>query len=190
MKDTKKEKYTAVDYGTGGIYRRAPARKELSKDREWFGMTIVASGRHIATWVNGVQAVDWTDERPLADNPRKGCRLEKGAISLQGHEAATEDLDFRDIRIQDLARRRRRRNRNKHDTLSREAQARDWPHRFACALAAMDEATYDHTSIFGFVSPSGTSADFGSNQASLNSMRSGWFRSPSCRASPGWPSAR
>ena len=103
LKETKKEKYTAVDYGTGGIYRRAPARKELSKDREWFGMTIVASGRHIATWVNGVQAVDWTDERPTADNPRKGCRLEKGAISLQGHEAATEDLDFRYIRIQDLA---------------------------------------------------------------------------------------
>ncbi len=102
LKGTKKEKFTAVDYGTGGVYRRAPARKELSKDREWFGMTIVASGRHIATWVNGVQAVDWTDERPSADNPRKGCRLEKGAISLQGHEA-TDDLEFRDIRIQDLA---------------------------------------------------------------------------------------
>jgi len=103
LKGKKKEKYTAVDYGTGAIYRRAPARKELSKDREWFGMTIVANGRHIATWVNGVQAVDWTDERPTADNPRKGCRLEKGAISLQGHEAAVEDLDFRNIRIQDLA---------------------------------------------------------------------------------------
>jgi hypothetical protein len=102
LKGKKKEKHTAVDYGTGAIYRRAPARKELSKDREWFGMTIVASGRHIATWVNGVQAVDWTDERPIADNPRKGCRLEKGAISLQGHEAAVEDLNFRNIRIQDL----------------------------------------------------------------------------------------
>jgi len=102
LKGAKKEKFTAVDYGTGAIYRRAPARKQLSKDREWFGMTIVASGRHIATWINGVQAVDWTDERPTADNPRKGCRLEKGAISLQGHEAAVEDLEFRDIRIQDL----------------------------------------------------------------------------------------
>ena len=48
LKGTKKEKFTAVDYGTGGIYRRAPARKELSKDREWFGLTVVASGRHIA----------------------------------------------------------------------------------------------------------------------------------------------
>jgi hypothetical protein len=65
-------------------------------------MTIVASGRHIATWVNGVQEVDWTDERPINDNPRKGCRLEKGPISLQGHEAKVEDLDFANIRIQDL----------------------------------------------------------------------------------------
>src|SRR5207302_8534941 len=33
LKGTKKEKYTAVDYGTGAIYRRQPARKELAKDR-------------------------------------------------------------------------------------------------------------------------------------------------------------
>jgi hypothetical protein len=103
LKDTRKEKYTAVDYGTGGIYRRIPARRELSKDHEWFGMTIVASGRHLAVWVNGVQATDWTDDRPTADNARKGCYLEKGPLSLQGHEAAVEDLEFSDIRIQDLA---------------------------------------------------------------------------------------
>ncbi|HVS35917.1 MAG TPA: DUF1080 domain-containing protein [Gemmataceae bacterium] len=102
LKDKKKEKFTAVDYGTGGIYRRMPARKELSKDREWFGMTIAASGRHIAVWVNGVQATDWTDERPEADNARKGCCLAKGTVSLQGHEAPVEDLEFRDISIQDL----------------------------------------------------------------------------------------
>jgi hypothetical protein len=101
-KDAKKVKYTAVDYGTGGIYRRMPARKQLSKDREWFDMTIAASGRHIAVWVNGVQATDWTDDRPASDNARKGCCLEKGAISLQGHEAAVEDLEFRGISIQDL----------------------------------------------------------------------------------------
>ena len=57
---------------------------------------------HLATWVNGVQVADWTDNRPLADNARKGCRLEKGAISLQGHDPTT-DLSFRNIRIADLA---------------------------------------------------------------------------------------
>ena len=37
----------------------------------------------------------------LNDNPRNGCRLEKGAISLQGHDATT-DLSFRNIRIEEL----------------------------------------------------------------------------------------
>jgi hypothetical protein len=64
-------------------------------------MTVVADGRHIATWVNGVQTVDWTDNRPPKDNARNGCRLEKGAISLQGHDPTT-DIDFRNLRIAEL----------------------------------------------------------------------------------------
>src|SRR5262249_4424260 len=55
----------AVDYGTGAIYRRMPARRQVSKDGEWFTLTVAAHGRHLATWVNGVQAADWTDHRPL-----------------------------------------------------------------------------------------------------------------------------
>jgi hypothetical protein len=100
-KDKKKVKYAAVDYGTGAIYRRIPARKQAARDNEWFTMTVAADGRHIATWVNGVQTVDWTDNRPLKDNPRNGCRLEKGAISLQGHDPTT-DIDFRNLRIAEL----------------------------------------------------------------------------------------
>jgi hypothetical protein len=101
IKDKKKVKSTAMDYGTGAIYRRIPARKAVAKDKEWFTMTVVAEGRHIATWVDGVQVVDWTDNRPLKDNPRNGCRLEKGPISLQGHDPTT-DLNFRNIRIAEL----------------------------------------------------------------------------------------
>ena len=89
---------TAVDYGTGAIYRRVPARKEMAKDGEWFGMTIVAHGNHLATWVNGVQVVDWTDNRPKSDNARTGCKLDAGHISIQGHDPTT-DLSFRNIRI-------------------------------------------------------------------------------------------
>ncbi len=101
LKGKHKVKSTAVDYGTGAIYRRVPARKELSNDGAWFTMTVVANGRHLATWVNGVQQADWTDNRPLKDNARNGCRLEKGAISLQGHDRTT-DLTFRNIRIAEL----------------------------------------------------------------------------------------
>jgi hypothetical protein len=94
-------KSAAIDYGTGAIYRRIPARSQAAKDGEWFTMTVVARGRHITTWVNGIQQVDWTDNRPLKENARQGCRLEKGVISIQGHDPTT-DLSFRNIRIAEL----------------------------------------------------------------------------------------
>jgi hypothetical protein len=97
----KKVKYHAVDYGTGAIYRRQPARRQVAKDREWFTMTVIAHGNHFAVWVNGIEVTDWTDNRPLSDNARNGCRLEKGPISLQGHDPTT-DLSFRNIRIAEL----------------------------------------------------------------------------------------
>jgi hypothetical protein len=101
LKAKKTVKSAADDYGTGAIYRRVPARFAVAKDHEWFTMTVAASGRHLATWVNGIQVVDWTDNRPLNDNARNGCRLEKGPISLQAHDKTT-DLCFRNIRIAEL----------------------------------------------------------------------------------------
>jgi hypothetical protein len=97
----KEVKTPAVDYGTGAIYRRMPARLQASKDGEWFTLTVVAQGKHFATWVNGVQVVDWTDCRPLSDNARKGCCLNAGHLSLQGHDATT-DLSFRNLRVAEL----------------------------------------------------------------------------------------
>jgi hypothetical protein len=90
-----------VDFGTGAIYRRIPARKVVSDDNEWFTMTVVAEGKHIATWVNGYQTVDWTDDRPANDNPRNGYRAAKGSLSIQGHDPTT-DLLFRNMRIAEL----------------------------------------------------------------------------------------
>jgi hypothetical protein len=103
--EKKKIKSTAMDYGTGAIYRRMPARFGVAKDREWFTMTVVAYERHIATWVNGIQVVDWTDNRPDNDNARSGYRAAAGAISIQGHDPTT-DLSFRNIRIAELPRTR------------------------------------------------------------------------------------
>jgi hypothetical protein len=91
----------AVDYGTGAIYRRQPARRGVAKDGDWFTLTVAAHGRHLATWVNGIQVADWTDTRKLADNARNGCRLEKGPLSIQGHDPTT-DLSFRHLRIIEL----------------------------------------------------------------------------------------
>ena len=90
-----------VDFGTGAIFRRQKARWVAPDDNAWFSMTLVANGDHFATWVDGVQVVDWTDDRKPAKNPREGRRLEPGHIILQGHDPTT-DLNFRNLRIAEL----------------------------------------------------------------------------------------
>lgn len=92
----------AVDYGTGGLYNRQPARKVVSSDREWFTMTVFTGGKHIAIWVNGYLTSDYTDNRPEdQNNARNGARTRAGVLGLQGHDPTT-DLSFRDIRIVEL----------------------------------------------------------------------------------------
>jgi hypothetical protein len=87
-----------TDFGTGGIYRRVPARRVVGDDGAWQSLTLVATGRHVATWVDGEQVTDWTDDRAADDNPRRGARTAPGHVSLQGHDPTT-DLEFRDISI-------------------------------------------------------------------------------------------
>lgn len=87
-----------VDFGTGAIYRRIAARRVVPNDFEWFTMTLVADGPHIAAWVDGYQVTDWTDVRAPHDNPREGLRLAAGHFSLQGHDPTT-DLSFRNLRV-------------------------------------------------------------------------------------------
>ncbi|MBI1349005.1 DUF1080 domain-containing protein [bacterium] len=90
-----------ADFGTGAIFRRVAARRVISNDHEWFTATLVANGPHFTTWVDGVQVVDWTDDRPANENPRQGLRLEPGHLSLQSHDPTT-DLQFRNLRISAL----------------------------------------------------------------------------------------
>lgn len=86
------------DFGSGGIYRREPARYVVADNNKWFTETLIAQGNRFATFVNGYQVLDWTDERAPDNNPRKGQRLEAGHLSLQGHDPTT-DVDFRSLRI-------------------------------------------------------------------------------------------
>lgn len=91
-----------VDYGTGGIYRNQAARRIIAQDGEFFTMTVVARGRHLATWVNGFPVADWEDPNPVGTNVRKKeAVLEPGTISLQAHDPTT-NLDFKRIRIAPL----------------------------------------------------------------------------------------
>lgn len=87
-----------VRYCTGAIDDRQRARRLVSRDGEQFTLTIVAEGPHVATWVNGVQVTDWTDDRKPHDNPRVGYRREAGTIQLQAHDRGT-DVEFVNIRV-------------------------------------------------------------------------------------------
>jgi len=87
-----------MDYGTGGIYNRQKARRVVADDFTWMQKTIVATGNHLAVWVNGIQVSDFTDEREPNDNARNGQRLKPGTIAIQGHDPTT-DLSFRNIKI-------------------------------------------------------------------------------------------
>jgi hypothetical protein len=82
----KETRTSPIDSGTGAIFRRQPARVVLSDADQDAYVTIVADGPHFATWVQGVQVVDWTDTRPENANPRKGYRAAAGSIMLQGHD--------------------------------------------------------------------------------------------------------
>ena len=89
------------DCGTGGFFRRQNARRIVADDFKWFTMTLHADDRHMAAWVNGYPVSDWTDTRPLDENPRRGLRLDPGSIQIQGHDPTT-DLSFRNLRISEL----------------------------------------------------------------------------------------
>ena len=76
-------------FSTGAIDDRQLARRLVSRGEVPFVMTIIANGPHIATWVNGYQMVDWTDERKPHENPREGQRQKPGTIQLQAHDPET-----------------------------------------------------------------------------------------------------
>lgn len=87
-----------IDTGSGGIYHFCPARKVVSSDREYYTMTVIAHGNHIAVWVNGYQTAEHTDTRPFNKSARRGRKDDKGPFSIQGHDPTT-NLSFKNIRV-------------------------------------------------------------------------------------------
>ncbi len=90
-----------IDGGTGAIFRRQAARAVLSDEGQTAHITLIADGAHVASWVEGIQVVDWADDRPEDANPRKGKLLEAGTIQLQSHDAKC-DVVFESLGISPL----------------------------------------------------------------------------------------
>lgn len=82
----KESRASPTDGGMGAIFRRQAARAVLSDDEQWTRATLVADGNHLATWVEGIQVVDWFDTRDPNENPRLGRRDHAGSLMIQAHD--------------------------------------------------------------------------------------------------------
>jgi 3-keto-disaccharide hydrolase len=75
------------------------AARKAFKLGEWNHLRIVANGRHIQSWLNGVPAADFTETDDEAFSP-------KGFIGLQVHavggEKEPKKVQFRDIKLTEL----------------------------------------------------------------------------------------
>lgn len=85
-------------FGSGAIFRFAPARYVVSSDGAWSVMTLIADENRLTSFVDGYLVAVWEDSRKADSNPRRGQRLQPGHISLQGHDPGT-DASFRRIRL-------------------------------------------------------------------------------------------
>jgi hypothetical protein len=78
---------------TGKLGDSAEIQKKI-KDRDWNDYVIIAKGNHIQHFINGVQTIDLTDERPKA--------AKEGILALQLHAGQPMTVQFKNIRIKEL----------------------------------------------------------------------------------------
>ncbi len=87
-----------ADAGAGAIFRRQAARMVIGEGTTPTYLTLLAAGNHLVSWVNGVQMIDFIDDRAPHENPRRGSKVGAGPISLQGHDPTT-DATFLSISV-------------------------------------------------------------------------------------------
>jgi hypothetical protein len=87
---------------TGGLYESGgrnwlvwpnPAGEKAMKPGEWNDVQFSVRGNHIVTWVNGVQALDYTDPAP---------KYSDGVIALQLHSGGEGKMRFKDLHVRPL----------------------------------------------------------------------------------------
>ncbi len=77
-------------YGRGWLIKPNPEKESALKMGEWNKMTISVMGPRVTTWLNGVQMVEFTDDKIGAG---------KGAIALQIHDGGGIKVKWRNIKI-------------------------------------------------------------------------------------------
>ena len=84
---------------TAGLYAVQDNFEAPAADNTWFEMTIRVQGKHVATFVDGKQIVDYTEPAdPQRPADMAGRVLGSGTIALQAHDPGSE-VHYRNIRI-------------------------------------------------------------------------------------------
>ena len=86
---------------SGGLAGLQDPRETLRLPGNTVFETIVASGRHIAVWMDGYPVTDWTDTRVDASSPKSGARTTAGPIALEA-PASDSEVSFREVSVASL----------------------------------------------------------------------------------------
>jgi 3-keto-disaccharide hydrolase len=89
-------KHTGGLYESGGrgwLVQPNEAAEKALKVGDWNEVRALVRGPHVQTWVNGVQAVDYTDPTP---------KYVDGVVALQLHAGGEGRMRFKDIQVREI----------------------------------------------------------------------------------------
>lgn len=85
-----------------GLYSIKDNFEAPAKDGEWYTMRVRVEGKHIQTFVNDKQIVDFTEPTPAAPPANmKGRFLSHGTFAIQGHDPDSKVM-FKNIKVRVL----------------------------------------------------------------------------------------
>jgi hypothetical protein len=93
--------HTDVKKGAG-LYAIQDNMKAPAADGEWYTMLVRVQGKHVQTFVNGKQIVDYTEEEKV-DRPAamKGRVISHGTFAIQGHDPESKVV-YKNIKVRVL----------------------------------------------------------------------------------------
>lgn len=93
--------HTDVKKGAG-LYGIKDNLEAPAKDEEWYTMVVKVEGKHIQTFVNGKQIIDFTEPTPPAPPANMAGRfLTHGTFAIQGHDPASKVM-YKNIKVRVL----------------------------------------------------------------------------------------
>lgn len=85
-----------------GLYAIQDNFEAPARDGDWYTMTIKVEGKHVQTFVNGKQIVNYTEEaNPERPAAMKGRLISHGTFAIQGHDPESRVM-YRNIKVRVL----------------------------------------------------------------------------------------